>query len=83
MALLQTFSLAHLPPSLAIHVVLYQDVKNAEFLQQQLLQGNPEFEYAFVDASVVGSGNLQLHVTRINFSNLIDTLLEPYTGSSV
>lgn len=58
MALLRTFSLAHLPPSLAIHVVLYQDVKNAGFLQQQLLQSNPDFEYAFVDASVVGSGRL-------------------------
>ena len=53
MALIQTLSLAHLPPSLAVHVALYQDLNNASFLQQQLLLGNSDFEYAFIDASVV------------------------------
>ena len=54
MALVQTLRLAHLPPSLAVHIALYQNVQNASFLRQQLLQGNPEFEYAFIDASIVG-----------------------------
>ena len=49
------FHLAHLPPSLAIYVAVYQDLKNALFLRQQLLEGNPEFEYAFVDADNVSS----------------------------
>ena len=53
MALIQTLSLAHLPPSLAVHVALYQDLNNASFLQEQLLLGNSDFEYAFIDASVV------------------------------
>ena len=53
MALVQTLLLAHLPPSLAVHVAFYQDVQNASFLRQQLLQGNPEFEYAFIDAGTV------------------------------
>lgn len=53
MALIQTLSLAHLPPSLAVHVALYQDLNNASFLQQQLLLGNSDFEYAFIDSSVV------------------------------
>ena len=53
MALVQTPLLAHLPPSLAVHVAFYQDVQNASFLRQQLLQCNPEFEYAFIDASTV------------------------------
>ena len=53
MALLQTLNLAHLPPGLAVHITLYENVRNAAFLQQQLLEGNPEFEYALIDASVV------------------------------
>ena len=53
MALLQTLNLAHLPPALAVHIALYEDVRNAAFLQQQLLDGNPDFEYALIDASVV------------------------------
>lgn len=32
---------------------LFQDVKNATFLHQQLLDGNGDFEYAFIDAEVV------------------------------
>ena len=53
MSLLQTINLAHLPEDLAVHIALYENVKNAAFLQQQLLQGNTAFEYAFIDASVV------------------------------
>ncbi len=54
MVYLQTFHLAHLPPSLTLHLALYEDVKNAVFLHQQLLEGNTEFEYALIDASTVG-----------------------------
>lgn len=32
---------------------LFQDVKNTTFLHQQLLDGNGDFEYAFIDAEVV------------------------------
>ena len=53
MAALQTLHLAHLSPDLSVHVALYTDVRNASFLRDQLLQGNPDFEYALVDASVV------------------------------
>ncbi len=53
MADLQTLQLAHLPPDLLVHVALYQDLRNAPFLRQQLLNGNSEYEYAFIDASVV------------------------------
>jgi EKC/KEOPS complex subunit CGI121/TPRKB len=53
MALLQTLHLEHLPSSHAIHVALYRDVKNVTHLQQQLLNGNTDFEYAFIDAGVV------------------------------
>lgn len=53
MSHLQTLKLEHLPEDFAVHIALYENVKNAAFLQQQLLQGNTAFEYAFIDASVV------------------------------
>lgn len=53
MAALQTLHLSHLPPSLAVHIALYTSLQNASFLRDQLLQGNPDFEYALIDASVI------------------------------
>lgn len=53
MSLLRTIILAHLPDELLVHIALYKHVTNAAFLQQQLLEGNTDFEYAFIDASVV------------------------------
>jgi len=53
--LLQTIQLEHLPPSYEIHISLFESLQNAEFLQKQLLEGNKDFEYALIDASVVCS----------------------------
>ncbi|KAH8793399.1 kinase binding protein CGI-121-domain-containing protein [Hyaloscypha finlandica] len=55
MALLQTVRLEHLPHSHEIHIALYRDITNASFLQQQLLDGNTNFEYALIDAGVIVS----------------------------
>lgn len=55
MAALETIQLEHVPSTHSVHVALYRDVQNAEFLQQQLLARNQEFEYAFIDASCVSS----------------------------
>lgn len=54
MSALETINLSHLPASLPIHVALYRDVQNAPFLRQQLISGNSDFEYALIDASMVG-----------------------------
>jgi EKC/KEOPS complex subunit CGI121/TPRKB len=54
MAKVQTLHLTHLPPSLEVHVALFSDLQNATFLREQLLAGNSEFEYAFIDAVMVG-----------------------------
>ncbi|TVY85662.1 EKC/KEOPS complex subunit, partial [Lachnellula willkommii] len=54
----QTIHLEHLPTT-PIHIALYRNVTNASFLQQQLLAGNTDFEYAFIDASVIVS---RIHV---------------------
>jgi hypothetical protein len=53
MSNLETVHLAHLPDNLAVHIALYKDLKNASFLREQLIGGNSEFEYAFIDASMV------------------------------
>lgn len=49
---LETISLPHLP-LIPVHVALYRDVQNAASLKGQLLAGQKEFEYAFIDASMV------------------------------
>ncbi|KAI4760987.1 CGI-121-domain-containing protein [Aureobasidium sp. EXF-3400] len=58
MSTLETIALPHLP-QYPLCVGLFKDVKNASFLRQQLLAGNADFEYAFLDASVV--------ITRMQF----------------
>ena len=49
----QILQLAHLPPDLLVHIALYENLRNASFLRQQLLEGNSEYEYALIDARVV------------------------------
>lgn len=53
MALLETVHLSHLPQNTPVHIALYRDIKNASFLREQLISGNTDFQYAFIDASVV------------------------------
>ena len=50
---LETLALEHLPASHKAHVAFFRGVENAAFLHQRLLNREAEFEYAFVDASVV------------------------------
>lgn len=50
---METIQLPHLPESHSLHAILFQNVENAVFLRQQLLDGNADFEYAFLDASVL------------------------------
>jgi len=63
--------LAHMPPDLAVYLAYYQDVKNASFLRDQLLAGNAQFEYAFIDARMVVS---KTHVLAATFRALNDYL---------
>lgn len=51
--MLQTLHLEHIDVPHEVHVALYTGVKNAYKLREELLAGNPEFEYAFIDASSV------------------------------
>jgi EKC/KEOPS complex subunit CGI121/TPRKB len=49
-----TLQLPHLPGYL-IHALLFRDVKNAAALRKELIAGNADFEYAFLDAIKVNS----------------------------
>lgn len=53
MAAAKEIYLAHTPPGVTVYAALFKDVKNSAFLRQQLLAGNAEFEYAFIDARMV------------------------------
>ncbi|OCT49564.1 EKC/KEOPS complex subunit cgi121 [Cladophialophora carrionii] len=64
-------NLAHMPPELALYVAVYTDLQNASFLKEQLLAGNADFEYAFIDASMVVSTK---HVLAAAFRALNDYL---------
>lgn len=60
MASVRTFSLPHYE-AYPVHVALFKDVKNASFLRRQLLEANPDYDYAFLDGSMVGHGSLPVH----------------------
>ena len=55
MANVTEIHLAHLPSDLAVYVALYSELENAKYLRQQLLDGNTDFEYTFLDASTVSA----------------------------
>lgn len=50
---LEQLDLDHIPASHKVYAALFRDVSNADFLHAQLLARNPEFDYAFIDASSV------------------------------
>ena len=52
MASVRTFTLPHYD-AYSVHVALFKDVTNAAFLRSQLLEGNQDFDYAFLDAAMV------------------------------
>ena len=74
MASVQTFTLPHYD-AYPVHVALFKDVTNAAFLRSQLLEANPEFDYAFLDASMVS--NLVVHLLiMVLYSALFEHSLE-------
>ncbi|KIW30785.1 uncharacterized protein PV07_02486 [Cladophialophora immunda] len=71
--MVEIIQLAHMPPELALYVAMYTDVQNAPFLKEQLLAGNSDFEYAFIDARMVVSAS---HVLAAAFRAMNDYLNE-------
>ena len=66
---METITLPHLPDS-PIQACLFKNVQNAASLRQQLLEGNTDFEYAFLDASVLVSRS---HVLAACFRAISDS----------
>ncbi|EEA21802.1 hypothetical protein TMatcc_008780 [Talaromyces marneffei ATCC 18224] len=71
MSLLETVHLSHVPENIPVHVALYKYLKNASFLREQLLTGNAEFQYAFIDASTIIS---RQHILAAVFRAINDYL---------
>ncbi|KAL2889472.1 EKC/KEOPS complex subunit CGI121 [Ceratocystis lukuohia] len=81
---LETIALEHLPATHTLHMVLFQDVKNAEFLHKQLLARNAEFEYALVDAGIATSRHqIMAAVYKAASSDLNGTLRTPNVHSEI
>ncbi|EME83690.1 uncharacterized protein MYCFIDRAFT_54240 [Pseudocercospora fijiensis CIRAD86] len=67
---METASLPHLPHH-PLHICLFADVQNASFLREQLLAGNPDYEYAFLDAAVLRSRGIVLSACFRAINDLI------------
>lgn len=82
--MLETITLEHVPATHSVHAALFRDVTNADFLQSQLLGRNPDFEYAFVDASTVASRfHLLSAVYRAVTAELAGSMRTPNVHSEI
>ncbi|KAK7549460.1 kinase binding protein CGI-121-domain-containing protein [Phyllosticta citricarpa] len=70
MALVHPLKLAHLP-NVAVHAALFDSVANAADLRRHLLDGNPDYEYAFLDVTTILSTT---HVLAAVFRAVNDAL---------
>ncbi|KAK4202888.1 kinase binding protein CGI-121-domain-containing protein [Triangularia verruculosa] len=81
---LERIRLEHIPESYRVYGALFRDVSNASFLQAQLISRNPEFEYAFVDASTVLSrAHLLAAVWNAVYTSVEGNLRTPNVHSEV
>ena len=55
-------------PAIPIYISIYKDVTNADSLRRQLMDANPDFDYAFLDASMVRNF---MWIFLSGFSNII------------
>ena len=69
--MVQAIHLAHLPPSLTLHIATYSNVTNSPHLRAQLLAANQAYNYAFIDANTILS---RRHLLSACFRALNDQL---------
>lgn len=77
MSLIETHHISYLPESLPVHIALYSDLENASFLREQLLAGNSAFEYALIDASMVGALGSPLKYLTESISDYLSNRSSP------
>ncbi|KAK4176344.1 kinase binding protein CGI-121-domain-containing protein [Triangularia setosa] len=81
---LERIQLEHIPQSYRVYGALFRDVSNASFLQTQLISRNPEFEYAFIDAStIVSRAHLLAAVWNAVYTSVEGNLRTPNVHSEV
>ncbi|CAH0057732.1 unnamed protein product [Clonostachys solani] len=81
---LETVTLDHLPASQTVHIAYFRNVRNAAFLHSQLLARNPDFEYGFVDASIIVSRlHLLSAVFRAATTASTNSLITPNVHSEI
>ncbi|KAF2852448.1 hypothetical protein T440DRAFT_553349 [Plenodomus tracheiphilus IPT5] len=76
MASIRTLHLPHYE-AYPVHVALFEDVQNADFLKSQLLAANPEFDYAFLDASMILSQTHILTTTALTLHSFLSPSTSP------
>ncbi|KAK4161828.1 kinase binding protein CGI-121-domain-containing protein [Cladorrhinum sp. PSN259] len=81
---LERLSLEHVPNTHRVYTALFRDVANSAFLHTQLLSRNPEFEYAFIDASsIVSRTHLLAAIYNALNTQMDGTLKTPNVHSEV
>jgi len=81
MAQPRVFTLPHYPTH-PILITLYKDVTNAAFLRSQLLEANPAFDYAFLDATMILSARHLLLATTLALHSYIQGTMKTRTPHS-
>ncbi|RMZ68520.1 hypothetical protein GMOD_00008229 [Pyrenophora seminiperda CCB06] len=81
MASVRSFTLPHYL-AYPVHVGLFTDVVNAAFLRSQLLDANPDFDYAFLDASMIISPQHLLSATFLALHNFLTSRSKTRTPHS-
>lgn len=76
---METLVLPHLSEH-PLRICLFANVRNSHFLRQQLLEGNQDFEYAFLDISILLSRS---QVLAACFKAINDSLRSRFKSRNV
>jgi len=81
---MQRLQIEHIPQSCEVYAALFRGIDNASFIQSQLIARNAEFEYAFIDASCIGSRRQLLSAIFKALMTLLDgSLMTPNVHSEI
>jgi EKC/KEOPS complex subunit CGI121/TPRKB len=77
----RTIALPHYPAH-PLHLALYKDVKNTAFLRAQLLEANPAYDYAFLDATMILSPHHLLLAAALALQSYLQNSMKTRTPHS-
>ncbi|KAF2822621.1 CGI-121-domain-containing protein [Ophiobolus disseminans] len=70
MALVRTFTLPHYE-QYPVQIALFKNLKNTSYIRSQLLEANPDFDYAFLDAEMILSPTHLLTATFLSLHAIL------------